>query len=178
MTAQPPPPPPPGAPGAPGAKPAPTGTLTAFGLLHVVAVVLGWLSSFLVLLALMVIPESMGMWIVMGDGLLRAVLVLIVLIACLGGVIAGIIVYVRLPSGPARTGSLLLVIGFLVASGALGIEVTGNATPQAVYSAIRVIRAVGLLVSVVLAVTGLVMLRRAPSARREVGSPRGPDTVR
>ena len=147
-------------------KPAPVTALSRLGVILVVLLVVdglvegaGWLLPRLV-------ESSLGQWIALGLSLVYVVILLTTLGVALACMIVAIVAFVRLPSGSARTGALLLVIAGSVASGAVTSGASGDGLPQAVAIGMAVLRGLGALVSVGLAIAGLMRLRVNPSDRR------------
>ncbi|MCT2260038.1 hypothetical protein M3F59_00060 [Brachybacterium muris] len=147
-------------------KSAPVTALSRLGIILVVLLLAGGLLEGAGWLLPRLVESSLGQWIALGLSLVYVVILLAALGVALACMIVAIVAFVRLPSGRARTGALLLVISGAVASGAVTSGASGDGLPQAVAIGMAVLRGLGALVSVGLAIAGLMRLRVNPSARR------------
>lgn len=147
-------------------KSAPVTALSRLGVILVVLLLVGGLVEGVGWLLPRLVESSLGQWIALGLSLVHVVILLTTLGVALACMIVAIVAFVRLPSGRARTGALLLVIAGAVASGAVTSGASGDGLPQAVAIGMEVLRGLGALVSVGLAIAGLMRLRTNPSARR------------
>ena len=147
-------------------KSAPVTALSRLGIILVVLLLVGGLLEGAGWLLPRLVESSLGQWIALGLSLVYVVILLAALGVALACMIVAIVAFVRLPSGRARTGALLLVIAGAVASGAVTSGASGDGLPQAVAIGMAVLRGLGALIAIGLAIAGLVRLRVNPSARR------------
>ena len=147
-------------------KSAPVTALSRLGIILVVLLLAGGLLEGAGWLLPRLVESSLGQWIALGLSLVYVVILLAALGVALACMIVAIVAFVRLPSGRARTGALLLVIAGAVASGAVTSGASGDGLPQAVAIGMAVLRGLGALIAIGLAIAGLVRLRVNPSARR------------
>lgn len=147
-------------------KSAPVTALSRLGIILVVLLLAGGLLEGAGWLLPRLVESSLGQWIALGLSLVYVVILLAALGVALACMIVAIVAFVRLPSGRARTGALLLVIAGAVASGAVTSGASGDGLPQAVAICMAVLRWFGALVSIGLAIAGLVRLRTSSSGRR------------
>ncbi|MBE9403345.1 hypothetical protein IOE58_03775 [Brachybacterium sp. Marseille-Q2903] len=147
-------------------KSAPVTALSRLAAILVVLLLVGALLKGAVWLLPRLVESSPGQWIALGLSLVYVVILLTTLGVALACMIVAIVAFVRLPPGRARTGALLLVTAGAVASGAVTSGASGDGLPQAVAIGMTVLRGLGALVSIGLAITGLMRLRTNPSDRR------------
>ncbi|MCT2177630.1 hypothetical protein M3F63_08155 [Brachybacterium muris] len=147
-------------------KSAPVTALSRLGIILVVLLLVGGLLEGAGWLLPRLVESSLGQWIALGLSLVYVVILLAALGVALACMIVAIVAFVRLPSGRARNGALLLVIAGAVASGAVTSGASGDGLPQAVAIGMAVLRGLGALIAIGLAIAGLVRLRVNPSARR------------
>ncbi|MCT1776709.1 hypothetical protein [Brachybacterium sp. p3-SID957] len=150
----------------PVAKPVPVTALSRLAAILVVLQLAGGLLEGAGWLLPRLVASSPGQWIALGLSLVYIVIVLAALGVALACMIVAIVAFVRLPPGRARTGALLLVTTGAVASGAVTSNASGDGLPQAVAIGMTVLRGLGALVSIGLAIAGLMRLRTNPSGRR------------
>lgn len=140
-------------------KSAPVTALSRLGIILVVLLLAGGLLEGAGWLLPRLVESSLGQWIALGLSLVYVVILLAALGVALACMIVAIVAFVRLPSGRARTGALLLVIAGAVASGAVTSGASGDGLPQAVAIGMAVLRGLGALIAIGLAIAGLVRLR-------------------
>lgn len=147
-------------------KPAPITALSRLGIILVVLLLAGGLLEGAAWLLPRLVESSLGQWIALGLSLVYVVILLAILGVALACIIVGIVAVVRLPSGGARTGALLLVIAAAIGSSAVSSGASGDGLPQAVLIGMAVLRGLGALIAIGLAFAGLVQLRGDSSSRR------------
>lgn len=147
-------------------KPAPVTALSRLGSILVLLLVIAGLLEGSAWLLPRLVEEGPGQILAVLLSLAYAVVLLASIGVALACAIVGIIAFVRMSPGKARTGALLLVIAGAVASGAVTSGASGDGLPQAVAIGMAVLRGLGALIAIGLAFAGLMQLRTTTSGRR------------